>query len=256
MATLICHKCGSDIPSGSRFCPQCADLVSDADHVEDSQSTTVENIRLVCPKCWKQGVYALDLSEHHDNIKCLYCRSIFASRIVQIRAKTSRGSKKDNTRSFSIRVHLLTGGEDLIEFVNLGYDDFELRSKDRAAFNYFKGNLTIVQNLNVNREMIVSKPACYLASMAYSGDSPEVQTLRSFRDGVLLRHSASVVLVRIYYWVSPCLVRRLARFDCIHCVIRVCLGPFVRLLQERTCSSREATQQHEATLNACRRSWC
>lgn len=50
---------------------------------------------------------------------------------------------------------------------------------------------------------------CYIATCVYgSYDCPEVRTLRRFRDGVLKKSLPGRLFIRVYYALSPMLVRR------------------------------------------------
>lgn len=53
-----------------------------------------------------------------------------------------------------------------------------------------------------------STGGCYIATCVYgSYDCPEVRTLRRFRDGVLKKSLAGRLFIRVYYALSPTLVR-------------------------------------------------
>ena len=100
MSELVCDKCVSKIPTKAKFCPECGDPVTDADRVQ-SVSSEVESVRLVCPKCEHENLFEARLTSTEEFI-CPNCKTQFDSRIVRIRSKKSRGSKKENKRSFSI----------------------------------------------------------------------------------------------------------------------------------------------------------
>lgn len=76
---------------------------------------------------------------------------------MKIRAKRARGNRKSGTRRFSVRVIDISGAEDLIEFNNDRYEDFELRSKDEAAFSCVGKRLTLIENLTIGRSMKLSR---------------------------------------------------------------------------------------------------
>jgi hypothetical protein len=57
-----------------------------------------------------------------------------------------------------------SGREDLIEFLQTGIADFELRSGDLAAFIYFNNKLQIIQNLTIGRYLSL-KSGCSRTSM-------------------------------------------------------------------------------------------
>lgn len=59
-----------------------------------------------------------------------------------------------------------------------------------------------------------SKEGCYIATCVYgSYDCQQVLTLRRFRDGVLARSRLGRAFIRVYYAVSPALVRRFGRAE-------------------------------------------
>jgi hypothetical protein len=134
---------------------------------------------------------------------CRECQKEFDVLIAKIRAKRSRGNRKDNNREFDVRVTRLSGQEEFIRFNNAAYEDFELRQGDEAAFYYIGTALRSVHNLTIGQVYAISQRSCYLASYVYGSDSEEVVLLRQFRDEVLLSRAALVGFVRLYYWASP-----------------------------------------------------
>lgn len=203
---LVCDKCSAEIPDGSRFCPACADPVTDADLPSTRPNVSHERVNLVCPKCDNQERHEVPVAADRFSITCSKCGTTFDSRLVVVRAKRSTSSKKDNRRSYSVRVQKFGGQEELIEFVNAGTSDFELRSRDIAAFSYLNGHVAVVQNLKINQYLKVSKPSCFLATCVYGPASHEVALLREWRDSVLLPSPAGAAAVTAYYVVSPLLV--------------------------------------------------
>lgn len=123
------------------------------------------NYTIVCPHCQTKKSHVFNTSNSNYDIDCSYCKNSFFTRLVKIRAKRSRGNKKSGSRNFAIRIIEFSGKEDLIEFENLNYEDFELRQKDLAVFSFiksylkkdlagfsFKNNhLKIVQNLTIDK---------------------------------------------------------------------------------------------------------
>jgi hypothetical protein len=62
---------------------------------------------------------------------------------------------------------------------------------------------------------------CYIATAVYgSYDCPEVWTLRRFRDHILRRTVPGRAFVKLYYAVSPSLVRRYGRVDWLRAAVR------------------------------------
>ena len=73
---------------------------------------------------------------------------------------------------------------------------------------------------------------CYIATAVYgSYDCPEVWTLRRFRDERLARHGAGRAFIRIYYALSPALVRRFGSTGWFRAFWRARLDRLVRRLQ-------------------------
>lgn len=70
---------------------------------------------------------------------------------------------------------------------------------------YMDGSCETIKEKDIHYEKI---PGCYVATAVYhSYDCPQVWTLRRFRDGVLAEHWYGRAFVRLYYAVSPTLVR-------------------------------------------------
>ena len=155
---LICDRCRTAIPDGARFCPSCGDPVTAADLPANRAGQGVERVRLVCPRCEQQALH--DLPAHgRARVQCPACAAEFDTRVVSIKAKRSAGNKKHDTRRFTVRVEDLNGREDLIEFDRSGNQDFELRSRDLAAFSSQAGALQVVQNLTLGRYMRLRPPS-------------------------------------------------------------------------------------------------
>jgi hypothetical protein len=154
---LICDRCNTELPDTARFCPACADPVTGADRLSARPAQETERVRLVCPACEEQSLF--DIPAHgQGEERCPACSTEFTTRVVRIRSKRSSGNKRYDERSFTIRVEDLAGREDLIEFTRPSSDDFELKSKDLAAFSSLDGRLHVVQNMTVGRSMRVVRP--------------------------------------------------------------------------------------------------
>ena len=73
---------------------------------------------------------------------------------------------------------------------------------------------------------------CYIATCVYgSYDCPQVWTLRRFRDDRLRQSCAGRMFVRLYYSISPALVRRFGRFRVFRDINRLWLDRLVHLLR-------------------------
>ncbi|MBE3144763.1 MAG: hypothetical protein IMZ61_12710 [Planctomycetes bacterium] len=194
-----------------------------------------KDAKLVCPnpKCRQQSMFAASNQQSINNFLCPSCNAKFTTRIVKIRTKNSRSPRNSAVRSYSIRIYDLSGKEDLIKFDNANKEDFELRSKDIAAFTYLNDQLTIVQNLTIGHYIEVSKPKCYLATYIYGEDSIEVCTLRSFRDNVLLTSKITTKLVDIYYHISPKLIEIFGKSGFFYFGTKSFLTPIIWFINQK-----------------------
>lgn len=79
---------------------------------------------------------------------------------------------------------------------------------------------------------------CYIATAVYGTyDSPELWTLRRFRDEILRKTSLGTYFVKVYYHVSPTLVHYLGGYNLTKKCIRPFLDRFVRQLNQKGISS-------------------
>ena len=72
---------------------------------------------------------------------------------------------------------------------------------------------------------------CYIATMAYGDyNHPKVIVLRRFRDDILAKSVYGRVFIKIYYWISPKLVKMLSSHKHINATIRWGLDRIVKQL--------------------------
>ena len=75
--------------------------------------------------------------------------------------------------------------------------------------------------------------ACYIATCVYgSYDCPEVWVLRRFRDNVLKKNVFGRSFIRLYYAVSPCVVRTFGKTRFFHHFWRVSLDRLIGYLKK------------------------
>ncbi len=88
------------------------------------------------------------------------------------------------------------------------------------------------------------KSGCYVATCVYhSYDCPEVWTLRRFRDNALRTNVPGRAFVRLYYAVSPALVRRFGDKAWFRKSCKSLLDPMVRSLRSKGYASTPYTDQ-------------
>ncbi len=75
---------------------------------------------------------------------------------------------------------------------------------------------------------------CYIATAVYgSYDCPEVWTLRRFRDATLVKTVFGRAFIRLYYAVSPTLVKRFGKTEWFRNLWKPLLDKTVKKLNER-----------------------
>ena len=166
----------------------------------------IDKVNVVCPKCENQEMHSYR-GPYKDTATCEECSTKFSYVFAKTRAKKSRGSRKDDSREFDIRVYLNDGSEKFIQFKKSGWDDIELRSKDLVVFSFLGDDVRIVQNVGINSYTVISKPSCFIATYLYGPYSSEVVFLRDWRDKQLIPSYLGAILVSCYYTVSPILLR-------------------------------------------------
>jgi hypothetical protein len=160
-------------------------------------------------------------------VQCPDCNGDYVTLVVKIRAKRSRGNRKWNNREFDIRVIRASGREEVIQFCNAAYRDFELRQGDEAAFYYVRGRLHSVHNFTVDEYYELSSSRCYLATYVYGEESQQAEMLRRFRDSILLKRFSLIYFVHLYYWLSPIVIRRFGHQRFFRIAARIALAPLL-----------------------------
>lgn len=102
---------------------------------------------LVCPHC-KEHSEANITGDGWFQLVCDRCEKGFESLLATVRAKKSRGDRARGKRHFSIRVRH-HAGEELIEFDQMGFDDFELRAGDQVFLSYVDSTVIIIENWTI-----------------------------------------------------------------------------------------------------------
>jgi hypothetical protein len=93
-----------------------------------------------------------------------------------------------------------------------------------------RSNVNVTDTSNSNAAN-TKKEGCYIATACYgSYDSPEVIVLRVFRDDILMKSKSGKIFIKIYYKVSPILVRLTMNKKFVNDAIRQLLDRFVHYL--------------------------
>ena len=92
-------------------------------------------------------------------------------------------------------------------------------------------SVNISTSSNSNSSSQKRSEGCYIATMVYGDyDHPQVVVLRRFRDNRLLTNLPGQVFVKLYYWISPKLVKILHNHQYINKGIRKILDRFISMV--------------------------
>jgi len=75
---------------------------------------------------------------------------------------------------------------------------------------------------------------CYIATMAYGDyNHPQVIVLRQFRDNILEQYILGRLFIKLYYYYSPKIVKRVQNKQVINDVTRNILNKFIKLIRNK-----------------------
>lgn len=131
----------------------------------------------------------------------------------------------------------------LIGAMDLRQDFRAQYNKNKAALSNLKSQLESSSNsssrsnagsrsANISNRSSNTSGGCYIATMAYGNyDHPQVVILRRFRDEVLYKTVSGRYFIKIYYYCSPKLVKKLKNKQTINFVIRKTLDQIIKLIK-------------------------
>lgn len=169
-------------------------------------------------------------------------RTFKISRIISVsknsNSKNGKGRPTIKNESYEVRngYSLLPTSVELKEFQRqmksiMDNSPFE---KSRKEAEYLSETLRKSYN-EISKHQLPKpkqKEGCYIATMAYGDyDHPQVVILRDFRDKVLLSTCLGTVFVRLYYWLSPKLVKILKDHKKTNTLIRKSLDKFISIIK-------------------------
>jgi len=134
------------------------------------------------------------------------------------------GTKDSPINAGNVSSYVLSGLENGITY----YVTVETVDTQGAKSDYSdEGGGTPVQTYGLG-DISNEKGGCFIATAAFGGDNdPRVQSLRSFRDRVLLSNRLGRFWVYTYYQISPAAARILARSSVLRSLVRGFLNPVV-----------------------------
>jgi hypothetical protein len=93
--------------------------------------------------------------------------------------------------------------------------------------------LAVLASLLVGFLALIFYDGCFIATMVYgSYDAPEVLVLRRFRDEKLAPHLWGRMLIKLYYGVSPLIVKIFRNNQTVKRLLKGILDPFVNKLEK------------------------
>lgn len=110
-------------------------------------------------------------------------------------------------------------------------DGFDPSIKFYICSSCYVGGKKLQKDFGIKKE--TSDSNCYVATMCYGDiNAPQVQTLREFRDEILLKRLTGRIFVRLYYKSSPSFVRIMRKRTKINRLIReYILDPIVKNIE-------------------------
>jgi hypothetical protein len=189
--------------------------------------------RIACPACHKVSQVSLSprVATHH--LSCTHCSVSFVAYIAELRALELQPLGR-NRRRYLFRVDELSGLATRIEFDDASQGELSAARRDLLAFLYFPQTiLRGVLNLNSSRVLWVTTPGrCFVATVAFGEDAPELDTLRAFRDQVLALSPAGRAFIGWYYREGPALAEFVGKRPVLRRVTRHALRLVTRQLEK------------------------
>mgnify|MGYP001025347912 CR=1 FL=1 len=115
------------------------------------------------------------------------------------------------------------------------YLDDAIAQNDRNKAAYIQRKEEILAAFNselAKHKIAVKKDGCYIATAVYgSYDCPQVWTLRRYRDSTLAKTIFGRTFIRIYYAISPIIVKWFGRTEWLNLCGRIMLDKFIVKLQ-------------------------
>ena len=188
--------------------------------------------RLACPGCRKVSPFSLSFRVASHHLVCLHCAANFVAYIAELRALEIQPLGRSRRR-YLFRIGELSGLPTRIEFDDASQGELGAVRRDLLAFLYLpKTELRGVLNLNSSRVLWVTAPGyCFVATVAFGEDAPELDVLRGFRDRVLSQSEAGRAFVAWYYREGPALAGFVERRPVVKRVTRSALRFMVRQLE-------------------------
>lgn len=191
--------------------------------------------RLPCPRCRKVSQFSLSPRVASHQLVCTHCAASFVAYVAELRGLELQPLGR-HRRRYTFRVEELSGLAMKVEFDDATVGELGAARRDLLAFLYEPETvLRGVLNLNSSRVLWVNSPgACFVATVAFGEGAPELDTLRAFRDRVLLRSTPGRAFVGWYYREGPSLARFVGRRPWLKAATRSALRLVTRQVERFT----------------------
>ncbi len=141
----------------------------------------------------------------------------------------------DNATKLAVLLRLKNILSEAVEATNL-MGTLDMLPDVRSRYNTNKDSLLSLKNqidsVTAPRSGSGNRGNCYIATMAYgSYDHPQVIKLRHFRDNTLSKFIVGRTFIKMYYYISPEMVKYLKGFKPIHLLIRKMLNQIIKLIK-------------------------
>lgn len=170
----------------------------------------------------------LHSEEYEFNVDVLVCMIAYSAN-VGIR-------NIGNELALNMKLPGLKYGESLVDEYRCLLDkinSIEMPEKTKQAL---KNDFILFYNIGNTQNRTGSvdstnSSGCYIATMVYGDyEHPKVLILRQFRDNVLERNLLGKQFVKVYYFLSPKVVKRLQNCDVVNGLIRFFLDSIIKLI--------------------------
>jgi curved DNA-binding protein CbpA len=126
--------------------------------------------------------------------------------------------------------------EDVIKYIMFPLEKFDMNLTTKEIFQLKKQYyLELNENFKKQANQKEVGKGCYIATMIYGNyDHSNVLVLRNYRDTVLEKKHLGRHFIKLYYFVSPTLAKKLEKSFFLNSIIKSILDKFVHYLNSRT----------------------
>lgn len=199
----------------------------------DPRPERTMTVKLPCPSCRKVREVTFSPRVASHVFACTSCTGEWLTYFAELRSVQieRRGTK----RIYSFRLNELNGHPTRVEVEDASSAELQVARNDLLAFLYMpRSMLRGVLNLNSSRVLwLAASGPCFVATVAFGADAPELDVLRRFRDRRLLTTAWGRPLVEGYYRHGPGLARLVQASRPLRAAVRLGLRSVVAHL-ERT----------------------